>query len=84
VRRAFGFILAVVLLVGAAFTAEAWGSRTPAGKASAAPLGHFSAFVTNLQMNGLPLPEPATIVLSSLVLLGSTTLLRRHRSNRRA
>jgi hypothetical protein len=33
-------------------------------------------------MNSSPVPEPASIVLLSLVLLGCTTILRRHRVNR--
>jgi len=37
-----------------------------------------------LQLNGYPVPEPVTIVLSSIALLGWTTTLRRRRMNRRS
>jgi hypothetical protein len=80
-KRLFVAILGVALLTGVAFTAELWNVRTPDQKGSPSAL---TAFVTNMQMEGFPLPEPASIIVSSLVLLGGTTVWRRRRTNRRA
>ncbi len=69
------------MLTGVAFTAEAWSARTPDQRSSPSA---FAAWIANVQMNGFPLPEPASIILSSLVLLGASTAWRRRRTNRRA
>ncbi len=73
--------LVVLMLTGVTFTAEAWSARAPYQGSSPSAL---AAWIANVQMNGLPLPEPASIILSSLVLLGGATAWRRRRTNRRA
>ena len=78
-KRSLVAVLGVVLLAGAAFTAEVWSVRTPDQKSSPSAL---ATLVANVQVNGLP--EPASIVFSSLILLGGTTVWRRRRTNRRA
>lgn len=45
------------------------------------PAGGFSDQVTNVQLNTAPVPEPASIVLVSLVLLGCTTVMRRRKGH---
>lgn len=78
-KRLFVAILGVALLTGVAFTAELWNVGTPGQKGSPNAL---TAFITNMQVDGFP--EPASIIVSSLVLLGGTTLWRRRRTNHRA
>lgn len=83
-KRIFGILVAVALLTGVAFTTQLLGNMAPPAKAPAGAAGYIAAWIADIQMNGLPLPEPVSIMLSSILLLGSTTLLRRRRTSRRA
>ena len=83
-KRIVGLFLAIALLTGGAFTAQLLSGQAPGSNAQASSPNPIAALISTVQMNGLPLPEPVSIVLSSLVLLGSTTLLRHYRMNRRA
>lgn len=65
-----------------AFTATLGSIQTPLFS-----VGPFAGIVTSVKitdppLNNSPVPEPASIVLTSLVLLGCTTIVRRHRVNR--
>jgi hypothetical protein len=80
VKRIIETVLAVALLAGVAFAAQMFTSRVPA-RTSASDVTSLAA---TLKTDGLRLPEPISIVLSSLILLGGTTMLRRHRMNRGA
>lgn len=72
-KRIIGLILTLVVLAGAAFTAQLWIDSAASGAES-----HGA-----LQIGYFPLSEPASIVLSSIVLLASTTVLRRRHTQRR-
>jgi hypothetical protein len=63
-----------VALAGGAFTAQLWIS----------PATPSPGFLGALQIDGFALPEPAAIMLTSIVLLGSTTLLRRRLAQRQS
>lgn len=84
VKRLIGILLTIALLTGVPFTTELFGGRVPVAQAPAGAANYIAAWIANIQMNGFPLPEPVSIMLLSLILLGGTTLLRRHRTNRRA
>jgi hypothetical protein len=77
VKRIIGMFLVIAVLAGVAFTAQVWSDRTQPG-----PLANLPG-TGALQMVGFVLSEPASIVLSSLILLGSTTMLRRRRTQQR-
>jgi len=71
-------IIALVSLSGAAFTMQ---KLQPSTTSAAGIVTGVSA--PPAQINGLPVTEPVSIVLSSLLLLGATTLLRRNRRSLR-
>jgi hypothetical protein len=78
-KRTLILLLILALFTGIALTAQVLSSRAlAAGKIGASGSGW-----SYVQMNVIAIPEPAAIVLSSIVLLGSITLLRRHRLTRR-
>jgi hypothetical protein len=77
VKRIITLILTLVVVAGAAFTAQLWIDRSPLG----ATFGTESRGA--FQIGYFPLSEPASIVLSSIVLLASTTVLRRRHTQRR-
>jgi ABC-type Mn2+/Zn2+ transport system permease subunit len=84
-KRVMGVLLAIAVLAGVAFTAQLWSARPPGENVPASTGNPLGSFIGAVQMSGFPLPdETVSIVLSSLVLLGSTTLLRRHLTNRQA
>lgn len=80
-RRLITALLPLVLLTGVALTTQtlilASGEHIPSAATGT------SATIPHLQLNGSSIPEPVSIVLSSLALLGWTTFLRRNRLNRR-
>lgn len=78
-KRTLILLLVLALFTGIALTAQVLSNRAlAAGKIDASSSGW-----SYLQMNVIAIPEPVSIVLSSMVLLGSITLLRRHRLARR-
>jgi hypothetical protein len=81
VKRAIGTVLAIALLAGMAFAAQMMTRRAPA-QTGTADSGAVSAILSTGGLHHLP--EPISIVLSSLILLGGTTVLRRARMNRGA
>ena len=86
-KRVIVFLLAVVLLAGAAFTMQtlSTGLRpTNLKPTAAARLPVANSAVPRAQTALDPIPEPVSIILSSLALFGCTTLLRRHRLDRRS
>jgi len=76
-KRFIAALLPVVLLTAVALITQA---LPLASAASSATIG--SATVPHLQLDGSSIPEPMSIVLSSLALFGWTTFLRRNRVNR--
>lgn len=81
-KRIVGLLMAIALLTGAAFTAQRLTSQAPGSNPGASVSNPVAAFIDFVQPDGFS--EPVSIMLSSLVLLGSTTLLRRYRMSRRA
>ena len=71
-KRIAGVVLTIMLLAGTAFTAQIWIDRPQSGATE-----HSTVQIANF-----PFSEPVSIVLSSIVLLGSTTMLRRRRTHR--
>jgi hypothetical protein len=84
-KRVVVLFSALVLLTGAGYTTQtltvkrssAASQLSDSVKTGALPNGH-----SGLQINGVSVPEPASIMLSSLALLACTTFLRRQRPNR--
>jgi hypothetical protein len=80
-KRFITALLPLVLLTVVALTSQtlilASGTHAPSAVTGA------SATIPHLQLNGSSIPEPVSIMLSSLALLGWTTFLRRNRLNRR-
>ena len=79
-KRVFVALLIIALVTGIALPAVLRNRVFTASMQN----GAAGNSLPHLQMNVISIPEPASIVLSSLVLLGSITLLRRHRLTRRA
>jgi len=78
-KRLITAFIALALLTGVALTTQTL-ILASSTHSSSVPMSAS----TTVQLNGFPIPEPVSIVLSSLALLGWTTFLRRNRLNRRA
>jgi len=78
-------ILTLVCLSGIMFAVQAvHPAITAAAGNGVAVSSHMAALPPQVQQLQLPFTEPVSIVLSSLLLLGATTLLRRNRRAPRA
>lgn len=87
VKRGLGWLLAIAFLIGIVSFTQVSSNRILAASPQNGPavrIGVSNTSAPHVQIDGFPIPEPVSIVLSSFLLLGATTLLRRSRVNRRS